>query len=122
MGRAEVFRQRPDIATGYGGLDWTLGVADLRNVLSFQKTVVVQDAGTRTANVDQSDWDALFSICLPETPAQSNLLQLLTMIGRHFRSRQKILTSASCNSALIQLEAKSSMGFRLGSFLHMFRS
>src|SRR5712691_9160426 len=35
--RAQAFRQRPDVVTAFQGLDWTLGVAELERVLSFQK-------------------------------------------------------------------------------------
>ncbi len=37
---SDAFRQRSDVIATFQGMDWSVGVADLNHVLSFQKIVV----------------------------------------------------------------------------------
>jgi hypothetical protein len=55
-------RERPDLQTEYEGLDWTLGVVDLRHLLAFQRRLVFN---TRRRTVpQQSDWSQLTAFAL----------------------------------------------------------
>jgi hypothetical protein len=71
--RAQAFRQRADVLAAFQGLDWTLGVADLERVLSFQKIVVEDHAIDRVADVEAEDIQSLFSVCLPDPAAPASL-------------------------------------------------
>ena len=62
--KAAEFQQRPDVIAAFHGMSWTVGVVDLRTVLSFQ-WVVSDDAAQRAQTVLPDDPDSLFSFCLP---------------------------------------------------------
>ena len=64
--RAAEFQQRPDVIAAFHGLDWTVGMVDLRTVISFQWVLSGQDAVERARTVVPGDLDSLFSFCLPE--------------------------------------------------------
>jgi hypothetical protein len=81
------------------GLDWMLGMADLREVLSFQKLVVQEQAMERANSVNIEDPVSLFSFCLPETTSA-------TMLTGSIDQDQKGLTFSSLNPNL-----------RVGNFL-----
>jgi hypothetical protein len=66
--RGQAFLQRPEIAASFQGWDISVGLADLHNILSFQK-VITSDATDRALGVDVMDPVALFSFCLPEAGA-----------------------------------------------------
>lgn len=65
VSRGEAFLARQDVKQSFLGWDYTVGVADLRKVLSFQKTVTVETPD-RAAGLDLSDPSVLFSLCLPD--------------------------------------------------------
>jgi len=71
--RANAFRVRPDVLSFFQGLDWTLRIADLEHVLSFQKTITEEHALDRVAGVEANDLAALFSLSLPDPVAPTNL-------------------------------------------------
>jgi hypothetical protein len=55
-------RQRSDLQAEYEGLDWTLGVVDLRRLLAFQRRLVFT-ARRHTSHTPQRDnWPQLFSL------------------------------------------------------------
>ena len=64
--RAQAFRQRPDVVSVFQNLEWTVGIVDLRTLLSFQKVVVEEQAVERVSGASADDLNALFSLCLPE--------------------------------------------------------
>lgn len=65
LARGEAFLQRPDVAVAFQGWDISVGMAELRNILSFQK-IVATDSSQRLAGVDLHDPQVLFSLCLPD--------------------------------------------------------
>jgi hypothetical protein len=73
MDRANAFRARPDVISAFQALDWTVGIADLEHVLSFQKTVSEEHALDRVAGVEAEDMAGLFSVCLPDPVGPVNL-------------------------------------------------
>jgi hypothetical protein len=79
--RADTFRQRSDVQTGLQGFTWELGIVDLNQVLSFQKIVNLEQAEERVTAINQDDWGALFSLCLPD-PSPPEQLQGLSEPGK----------------------------------------
>lgn len=73
LGRGNAFRQRPDVMATFPGLDWTVGIADLNDVLSLQKIVVEEEATDRASAVIADDPPSLFSFCLPDPAEGVNL-------------------------------------------------
>jgi hypothetical protein len=72
--RNAAFAQRPDVVAAFQGMDWRIGVADLSQVLSFQKVVVEEQALERVdAGVDVHDLASIFSFCLPDPAGETNL-------------------------------------------------
>ncbi len=71
--RADAFRLRADVNGALQGLDWTLGVANLNSVLSFQKFVVQEHATDRANAVVTNDPESLFSFCLPDQAEDTHL-------------------------------------------------
>jgi len=64
--RAAAFQERPDVVASLHGHDWTLGMIDLRGLLSLQRAVAEENAAQRAQAVVAEDLDSLFSFCLPE--------------------------------------------------------
>jgi hypothetical protein len=57
-------RQRSDLQAEYEGLDWTLGVVDLRRLLAFQRRLVF-DARQHTSLIpQQNDWPQLLLLTI----------------------------------------------------------
>jgi len=73
MDRANAFRARPDVISAFQPYDWTIGVADLEHVLSFQKTITEEHALDRVAGVEADDMAGLFSVCLPDAAGPANI-------------------------------------------------
>jgi len=72
--RSDFFTQRPDVIAAFQGLDWSVGLADLNQVLSFQKIVVKEQALERVdAEVKAHDLQSVFSFCLPDPSESVNL-------------------------------------------------
>jgi hypothetical protein len=68
--QAAAFCKRPEIVSVLQGLDWSLGMVDLRQVLSFQKMVAEEQAVERANSVNLGDLHQLFSFCLPESGSE----------------------------------------------------
>jgi hypothetical protein len=71
--RAAAFQRHPDVVAALHDLDWTLGMVDLRDLLSYQWVVTDQDAVKRADAADLKDPDTLFSFCLPEQGNSTNV-------------------------------------------------
>ena len=57
-------QQRSDLQAEYEGLDWTLGVVDLRRLLAFQRRLVFSTT-QRTSHIPgQNDWPQLLSLAI----------------------------------------------------------
>lgn len=87
--KAAAFQRHPDVIAGLRGLNWTLGIVDLRDLLSYQWIVTDQDALKRAEKVDPNDPDTLFSFCLPEKGNQ------IDVASRIDQSRTSITLSSS---------------------------
>jgi hypothetical protein len=55
---------RPDLKAEFWGMSWTVGLVDLREVLTFQKIVSTEGLDARV-EAAASDSGALFELCLP---------------------------------------------------------
>jgi hypothetical protein len=86
--KAAAFQRHPDVIAGLRALNWTLGIVDLRDLLSYQWIVTDQDALKRAEAVDPNDPDTLFSFCLPE---QGNQIDVASRIDQ---SRTSITLSS----------------------------
>lgn len=56
--------QRTDLQEEYKGLDWALGVVDLRRLLAFQRRLVFNSAQRPSPTPQQDDWSQLVSLAL----------------------------------------------------------
>jgi len=56
--------QRADLHAEYEGLEWALGVVDLRSVLAFQRRLVFGRGRAEAMGVKQDDWGQLAAIAL----------------------------------------------------------
>jgi hypothetical protein len=56
--------QRADLQSEYEGLDWALGVVDLRRLLAFQRRLVFDSAQHPSSIPQQDDWSQLISLAL----------------------------------------------------------
>jgi hypothetical protein len=56
--------QRSDLRAEYEGLDWTLGVVDLRHLLAFQRRLVFNATLHTSPTPLQNDWPQLISLTL----------------------------------------------------------
>ena len=63
--RGQALMQRPEIVAAFEGHAWTVGIADLRQLLSYPEVGFQRRGGARAAALDGADWQALFSFCLP---------------------------------------------------------
>lgn len=88
-----LFCRRPDVVAAMQGLDWTLGMVDLREILGFQKMIVQEQAVERANAVDLANPQSLFSFCLPETTS-------LTTLTGAIDQDQKGITFSSLNPNL----------------------
>jgi hypothetical protein len=66
--QGQAFLNRPDILGAFQGWNISVGLVDLKKILSFQKCVT-SDATERAAGIDIANPGALFSFCLPEAAA-----------------------------------------------------
>jgi hypothetical protein len=57
-------KQRSDLQTEYEGLDWTLGVVDLRRLLAFQRRLVFTVTQPTSDLPRQDDWPQLLSLTI----------------------------------------------------------
>jgi hypothetical protein len=56
--------QRPDLQMEYEGLDWTLGVVDLRRLLAFQRRLVFSFSVRNFSTPARDDWPGLISLAI----------------------------------------------------------
>lgn len=56
--------QRTGLQEEYEGLDWTLGVVDLRRLLAFQRRLVFRQALDPSPTPKQDDWSELISLAM----------------------------------------------------------
>lgn len=108
--KAAGFLQRQDVQQTFQALQWHLGIANLEQVLSFQKLVVLDEVDRRVAGAHQEDWNRLWAICLPDPnpPDQQRLF---------FDDSGKALTVSSLNPNLrvtAPIAQESIMGFAVG--------
>ena len=57
-------RERSDLQAEYEGLDWTLGVVDLRRLLAFQRRLVFDTRRHTSPVPQQGDWSQLTAFAL----------------------------------------------------------
>lgn len=57
-------KQRSDLQVEYEGLDWTLGVVDLRRLLAFQRRLVFSAVHDAPHIPQQDDWPQLLSLTI----------------------------------------------------------
>lgn len=57
-------KQRSDLLAEYEGLDWTLGVVDLRRLLAFQRRLVFAPTQPNSHLPRQDDWPRLLSLTI----------------------------------------------------------
>lgn len=63
--QGDAFRQRADVLASLQPHNWSLQMVNLREVLSFQKLVVEEQATERANAVATNDLQGLFEFCLP---------------------------------------------------------
>jgi hypothetical protein len=57
---------RPDLQAEMAGLDWSLGIVDLRRLLAFQRRIIL-DPGEQAFSMPASnDWEGLIALCFGE--------------------------------------------------------
>ncbi len=91
--QGDAFRQRPDVLAAFQPHDWSLGMVNLEEVLSFQKVVVEEQAIERANAVSTADLQNLFKFCLPDVSEGVNLAGALDQ-------NQKGITFSSLNPNL----------------------
>ena len=79
--RGDALLQRADITGPFGDWDIGVGIADLDDVLSFQK-IVLTDAVERVMKIHADDQDALFSLCLPNADQTKEISGTLDNDGK----------------------------------------
>jgi hypothetical protein len=79
--QAAEFRQRPDAIADLDGQDWTIGVVDLRHLLSLRR-VVDESALRRAQQVIPDDPGSLFSFCLPQPGREARVAGTLDKINK----------------------------------------
>jgi hypothetical protein len=109
--RGHAFLQRADVAASFVNWDVSVGMADLRKILSFQK-VVTGEAVERVAKIDRRDPQALFSFCLPEPTEAIQLPMALDPQGFSVASanpNMRVLSGRGAN-----IEGQTFFGFTIG--------
>jgi hypothetical protein len=69
-----VAAQREDLQEEYRGLDWRLGVVDLRNLLAFQRRLVFDPKVKHPPLPAKDDWPALISLAIGSKRATKHRL------------------------------------------------
>ncbi|WP_446742947.1 hypothetical protein [Silvibacterium acidisoli] len=65
--RALPLLQRHDLLHEYRGLQWDIGVVDLRKLLAFQRRIIIEYGGTTAEPIKQDDWDGLLQLAFDRT-------------------------------------------------------
>ena len=58
--------QRADLHAEMAGLDWSLGVVDLRLLLAFQRRIILDPETQKSSVPATDDWDGLIDLCFGE--------------------------------------------------------
>jgi hypothetical protein len=66
--------QREDLCLEYRGLDWTLGVVDLRLLLAFQRRLIFNPSRQALGMPVQSDWPGLMSLTVGSQRSTEHVL------------------------------------------------
>jgi hypothetical protein len=75
-------RERSDLQAEYEGLDWTLGIVDLRRLLAFQRRLVFGTKRQIAPSVQQDDWPQLISLTIgPQRSTAHRLLRNRSSTG-----------------------------------------
>jgi len=68
------FSQRPDAIAAFQSMEWSVGMADLHEVLSFQRIVAEEQSMERVdAAIRPDDLGSIFSFCLPDPVGRESL-------------------------------------------------
>ena len=107
--------QRAELQQEYKGLDWTLGVVDLRRLLAFQRRLVFDhELGLLQQIPQQQDWPALLSFSFGSVRDMTYKMTVHEMNGQFSG-----LTLQSCNPDL-QLRPLTKSGFYGSSPFSLF--
>jgi hypothetical protein len=106
--------QRAELQQEYKGLDWTLGVVDLRHLLAFQRRLVFDHELRLLQIPQQQDWPALLSFSFASVRDTTYKMTIQEMNGQFSG-----LTLQSCNPDL-QLRPLKKSGFDGSSPFSLF--
>ena len=81
--RGEALLRRPDVIGAFASYNLSVGMANLQNVLSFQKNILA-DGVERVSKVNLSDPQALFATCLPDAVEPFQISGVLDNDGKAF--------------------------------------
>jgi hypothetical protein len=122
--RTAAFQQRPDVIEALEGLQWTIGIVDLRCVLSFQRVVAHEDGTNRACAVVPEDPNSLFSFCLPDpgievrasgTIDQANKAITFSSQNRNFRIGDPLIVDLDVSSGPgLPIRKQKCVGFTVG--------
>jgi hypothetical protein len=74
--------QRSDLQAEYEGLDWTLGVVDLRRLLAFQRRLVFSAGRHTSPTLQRDNWPQLISFTVgPQRNTEHRLVQNRSSTG-----------------------------------------
>jgi hypothetical protein len=107
-------RQRSDLQAEYEGLDWTLGIVDLRRLLAFQRRLVFGARRHTSPTLQQDDWAQLISFTVgPQRSTEHRLVRNRSSTG------DLDITLHSSNPDLqVRLSPNTEPGFQLPLSLH----
>ena len=76
------WRQRSDLQAEYEGLDWMLGVVDLRRLLAFQRRLVFRTRRQIAPTLQQGNWPQLISLTVgPQRNTEHRLVRNRSSTG-----------------------------------------
>jgi len=111
--RGEALLQRPDVTGAFAGYNLSVGMANLHNVLSFQKNILA-DGVERVSTVDLGDPQALFSACLPDAAEPIQMSGLLDNDGKAFSISSTNPNLRIMGSQLANINGQPFYGFAIG--------
>ena len=75
-------RRRSDLQAEYEGLDWTLGLVDLRRLLAFQRRLVFGARSHASPTLQRDDWPQLISLTVgPQRSTEHRLIRYRSFTG-----------------------------------------
>jgi hypothetical protein len=111
--RGEALLQRPDVTGAFAGYNLSVGMANVHNVLSFQKSILANGV-ERVSRVDLADPQALFSVCLPDVAEPIQTLGLLDNDGKAFSISSTNPNLRIMGSQLANINGQPFYGFAIG--------